>query len=93
MDLRVPTPLNVKVIIPSKKGPMESTIEVIQCLAAMETSTIILVGEPYMYSFIYNVNRIRRNTLPNDYKYISYGRKYITLKLPESNSLLIIRVK
>lgn len=93
MDLRLPTALNVREMFSSKKAPIETTTDVIRCLAAMEVTTIIIVGEPDMYRFIYNINRIRRNTLPNEFKYLSKGRKYITLKLPELNSLLIIRVK
>lgn len=93
MDLRLPTPLNVKEMFPSKKPPVETTLDIIRCLAAMEVSTIIIVDKPDIYRFIYNINRVRRNLLPKEFRYVSKGRKYITLKLPELSSLLIIRVK
>jgi len=93
MDINLLNKLNTKEIVPSRKAPMETTLEVLQCLAAMEISNVILVGEPDMYRFIYNINRVRRNTLPKDFKYLSKGRKYTTIKLVELDSLLIIRVK
>lgn len=93
MDLRLPTPLNVKKMFPLKKVPLETTIDVIRCLAAMKVTTIILVGEPDMYRFIYNITRQRKNTLPTDFKYLSKGRKYVTVNLIDLNSLLIIRVR
>jgi len=89
----MPTPLNISELKISRKKPMESTIDVIQCLADLEVASPILIGEPDMYKFIYNINRIRRNTLPTDFKYLSRGRKYVTLHLLELSSLLIIRVK
>lgn len=76
-----------------KKAPLETTIQCIQYLAEMEVGIPIIAGEPDMYRFIYNINRIRRNTLPNEFKYLSKGRRYITLNLPELDSLLVIRVK
>ena len=80
-------------MFPSKKLLMETTLDVIRCLAAMEVTTIILVGDPDMYKFIYNITRQRKNTLPVEFKYLSKGRKYMTVNLVELNQLLIIRVK
>lgn len=93
MDTRIPIPLNARKLIISPKEKFEITLKVIKCLAEMEIGVPILVGNPDMYKFIYNINRIRRNTLPNEFKYLSKGRKYLTLTLPELELLLIIRVK
>ena len=93
MDLRMPTPLNLTRLEMSRKKPSESTIDVIQCLAEMKIAAPILVREPDMYKFIYNINRQRKNTLPSDFKYLSRGRKYITVQIPELESLMVIRVR
>jgi len=94
MDLKLIESLNVKQVMPTKKKPMEATLEVLQCLASMEILEMILVEEKDMYRFIYNVNRIRRNTLPIEYKSLSKEkRRYTTVNLIELDQLLIIRVK
>lgn len=93
MDTRLPTPLNVRKLPVTRRERFETTIEVLQYLSEMEIAVPALIGEPDMYRFIYNINRIRRNTLPNDFKHLSKGRKYITLNLHDLESLLIIRVK
>jgi len=93
MDLRLLTLTTVKEMFPLKGISAETTLEVIQCLAVMEVKTILLVADPDGQRFIYNINRIRQDLLPKEFKYLSKGRKYITLKLPELESLLIIRVK
>lgn len=80
-------------MFPLKGASAETTLEVIHCLAAMKVKTILMVEDPNSQRFIYNINRIRQDLLPPDFKYLSKGRKYITLKLPELESLLIIRVK
>ena len=89
MDIRIPTITTLKV---SRRDPLESTIQCLKYLDEMEICAPLLVKEPDMYSFIYNINRVRRKHLPEQFLHLS-DRKYITVKLIDLDSLLIIRVK